>query len=543
MVRSLLYKHFINQFKILQVNMEEADSLTPQAHCVPFSEIPVNPTGFEDDIWADKPAFRSTSGPFKSFAPGKTAQFHEANFGSVVDPKTTFRIRAAAPKINLLKKDSKAGKEAGALLDIFQNFDEFVRGMIERGEDIDSEADLYLKLLSDYLQEDKETIRSYKRIEITVDTTNLTLQAFGDVLPQLIELKLSGSVIRSLRDIGTSFKSLKILWISRSGLRDLAGLLALQGLEELYASYNFVTDLSDIGYVEKLHTLDLEANNVSDLRQLSYVSPGLKSLTLTGNPVASDPKYLSSLLLYGKGLETIDDVNTMIVKAGVTINSGYSLNSPELRNAKERKFAASQEDDSQLLDKFRKLGLSEDIIRESIEMADHLFDNEPPEDEILRQSIKTQGFKDVEKSSLKELNKKKQGDFSSRPATADTIGGGKGFKKFTKMEEVAEESEGEVEEPKIEGYSELVTTSGKIFAGNPLKAAKHKKQTCIQKMGILDLIDQFKGTSEDLKAQINKKLAQKEVGVEYQNQEKQPAAVPVKAKSMLHIKRIKYVKK
>lgn len=78
-------------------------------------------------------------------------------------------------------------------------------------------------------------------------------------------LHLSNSIVPSIRDIGTSFKRLKVLWISRCGLKDIGGLVAFEKLEELYASFNHVDDLYDLTYLNSLKILDLEGNDVSDL--------------------------------------------------------------------------------------------------------------------------------------------------------------------------------------------------------------------------------------------------------------------------------------
>ncbi len=195
--------------------MEPRTSTPPRTYCLKLSDIPLNPSFFGE---GDKPAASPALPRSSSLGPGRFVP----PLPAVLAPEEpaqppAFRIRPATPKINLLKK------KGGKIADIFQNFDEFVRGMIEKGEDVDSESDLYLKLLSEYLEEDVETVKKYTRIDIVADTSNLTLQGFGKALTQLVELKLTGSVINSLRDIGTSFKSLRVLWVPRVGLRDLGG--------------------------------------------------------------------------------------------------------------------------------------------------------------------------------------------------------------------------------------------------------------------------------------------------------------------------------
>ena len=69
------------------------------------------------------------------------------------------------------------------------------------------------------------------------------LQEFGELMPSLKMLKMNESVIHSLRDMGTSLRNLKILYISKCQLSDISGINAFPLLQELYASYNFISDL------------------------------------------------------------------------------------------------------------------------------------------------------------------------------------------------------------------------------------------------------------------------------------------------------------
>ena len=201
--------------------MEEHTSTPPRTYCWKLSEIPINPSALNAS--ASHTHLRSAS--INNAALQDSTQSSDPHSREKeVDPRkmtASFIIRPATPRINLLKK---AGKEAGALVDIFQNFEKFVRDMIERGEDVESEQDLYLRMLAEYLGQDKDKVAKLQKIEIVVDTSNLTLQAIGQTLTELVELKLNRSIIKSVRDIGTSFKSLKILWVSRVGLQDLSGI-------------------------------------------------------------------------------------------------------------------------------------------------------------------------------------------------------------------------------------------------------------------------------------------------------------------------------
>jgi len=51
----------------------------------------------------------------------------------------------------------------------------------------------------------------------------------------------------------------------------LSGLLALDNLQELYASYNEIKDIFDIQYLQNLEVLDLEANKICEFKQINYL--------------------------------------------------------------------------------------------------------------------------------------------------------------------------------------------------------------------------------------------------------------------------------
>lgn len=99
---------------------------------------------------------------------------------------------------------------------------------------------------------------SVEFLEMIVDTSETSLGNFGIYLPNLRQLKLNGSHVPRIRDLGTSLCHLKILWLSRSGLIDLDGISTLNNLQELYLAYNEINDLSPCSLLENLKCLDLE---------------------------------------------------------------------------------------------------------------------------------------------------------------------------------------------------------------------------------------------------------------------------------------------
>ncbi|KFO26388.1 Leucine-rich repeat-containing protein 56 [Fukomys damarensis] len=113
----------------------------------------------------------------------------------------------------------------------------------------------------------------------------------GVHLPNLSQLKLTGSRLGSLRDLGTSLGRLQVLWLARCGLDDLDGISSFPALKELYVSYNNISDLSPLCLLDQLEVLDLEGNSLEDLEQVRYLQlcPRLATLTLEGNLVCLQP--------------------------------------------------------------------------------------------------------------------------------------------------------------------------------------------------------------------------------------------------------------
>ena len=59
------------------------------------------------------------------------------------------------------------------------------------------------------------------KLELRVDTTCHSLQVTGEILASLEYLKLNDSIVRSFRDLGTSFKNVRVLHIARCELKEV----------------------------------------------------------------------------------------------------------------------------------------------------------------------------------------------------------------------------------------------------------------------------------------------------------------------------------
>jgi len=88
-------------------------------------------------------------------------------------------------------------------------------------------------------------------LEIEVDTGTQSIAHIGQMLPNLQTLKLTNSRVESFRDLGTRLRNLRILWVTRCGISELDGIVALSGLQELYIAFNDVSDLSPLSLHEQ----------------------------------------------------------------------------------------------------------------------------------------------------------------------------------------------------------------------------------------------------------------------------------------------------
>ena len=108
------------------------------------------------------------------------------------------------------------------------NLQEAFFDIMEQDEDgIEDLLDLNEKFLSSVLQIDVDKLCMLNKIELRVDTSQHNLQATGEVLRSLEYLKLSDSIINCFRDIGTSFRNVRVLWLCRCELKEVQGIQAM----------------------------------------------------------------------------------------------------------------------------------------------------------------------------------------------------------------------------------------------------------------------------------------------------------------------------
>ncbi|CAH8633857.1 unnamed protein product [Dicrocoelium dendriticum] len=126
-------------------------------------------------------------------------------------------------------------------------------------------------------------------LEIKIDARKMTCTDFGALLPNLRQLKLSNSLIPSLKLFGSGLQDLEVLWMPRCSLTCLDGLTNLKNICELYLAFNEISDLSPCAGLESIEVLDLEGNLLSEIKNITLLKTcnRLRSLSLEGNPVVT----------------------------------------------------------------------------------------------------------------------------------------------------------------------------------------------------------------------------------------------------------------
>lgn len=275
-----------------------------------------------------------------------------------------------------------------------------------------------------------EDLRKVTRLEISVDSEEQTVESLGSQLPNLRELKLVQSLVHSIRDLGTQLHNLKVLWMNRCGLKELAGIVALPLVEELYLSFNEIGDLSPLSYNDTIQVLDLEGNSIeaSEVEYLETLGQ-LRELNLAGNPVARRRTYVRDTMSALPNLALLDD---------------------ELVAQKDLSF-----DDK---DASPSLGECSTDVEPGL-------GSEPDEDQLVLEGLK----KGVYKRMLSRQSS------TARPATAAPAAwGGPASAPCTFRPQTAMDEE-------LGPDSELTIGSEAGIAGNPLNAIRHRRRIVPQK--------------------------------------------------------------
>ncbi|CAH8848331.1 unnamed protein product [Trichobilharzia szidati] len=148
----------------------------------------------------------------------------------------------------------------------------------------------------DYLTEQRlreitgcEDLKMVITLDLQFDTDRMAAGNFGVYLPNLKQLRLSNSNIRTVRDLGTGLNNLEVAWMPRCCLISLDGISSFTKLVELYVAFNGISDLSPCAMLDIIELIDLEGNLIEDKSSLSYLHlcRNLTTITLEGNPLVT----------------------------------------------------------------------------------------------------------------------------------------------------------------------------------------------------------------------------------------------------------------
>jgi len=159
----------------------------------------------------------------------------------------------------------------------------------------------------------KDVLEEVDFLEMQVDAVSGSqrVECLGEFMPNLLRLRLNQSAVCTIRDLGTSYAQLRVLWLCRSSLQDLGGITVMPVLEELYISFNDVRDLSPLCTHDALQVLDVEGNLVDDFEEIANLQTlsTLRELTVTANPVTRSEFFSREAVLEAlPQIETLDDI-------------------------------------------------------------------------------------------------------------------------------------------------------------------------------------------------------------------------------------------
>jgi len=130
--------------------------------------------------------------------------------------------RPDTPKINFMEGIKRKGIKYRTQRKGFL-YSDIDKRLVEYAENDDFNSDINIELLCEYLNLPVKDLVNITKITLKVDAEEQSLQRIGEIIPNIVELKLNNSLIKSIRSLGTSFKNLRILWISRVQMSEISG--------------------------------------------------------------------------------------------------------------------------------------------------------------------------------------------------------------------------------------------------------------------------------------------------------------------------------
>ena len=225
----------------------------------------------------------------------------------------TNKIRPETPYVDVI-----AIRNSGENKNIYKNFNHLFKQIVnnENKHFIEGDLNMIEYMISRHCNINISNVSQLVKLNLKVNSEYNLLNQFGEKLPNLKELKLSGSFIPSIEDLGSNFKNLVVLNLDNCQLQDLSGLICFENLRELSIKNNKIYDLFEIDGCPKLIYLNLENNNIEETENITFLSnlEDLQKLNLSGNPITNCKDYSQRIKDYLPWLSEIDSDFTQILK-------------------------------------------------------------------------------------------------------------------------------------------------------------------------------------------------------------------------------------
>lgn len=131
--------------------------------------------------------------------------------------------RPDTPHIDFLSLNDEKEPDS---LDINRHFNLFMKQIIDmkNNDFINGNIDVIEYILSKFLNLDMKNLKYLEKISLRLSHEFELLNQFGQRLPKLLDLRLNGSNIISVANIGTTFEILVVLQINNCKVNDLSGI-------------------------------------------------------------------------------------------------------------------------------------------------------------------------------------------------------------------------------------------------------------------------------------------------------------------------------
>lgn len=177
-----------------------------------------------------------------------------------------------------------------------------------------------------------DALNTVTEIKLRVISHMISLQRIPMFCPNIRILNLEGSVVGSLRDLGTDMRTLLHLNVSRCGLKTLDGTNGLVKLEELVADNNEIEDANPVTNLPSIKKLSLKGNKITRVASVSFLAlcHTLTMLDLNDNIITQTTDYRKAVKRNIPQLAVLDGTP---LEGSVSTGNNNSLSSSDYKSS------------------------------------------------------------------------------------------------------------------------------------------------------------------------------------------------------------------